>query len=89
MDNEGRQFSTDELAHVTNVTRRTIQRWSSSGKIGAPYRTPGGRPYYTSAHVLEILPHLDEAGLVRLIESRMSSFQPQASEGPEDTNITE
>ena len=89
LDNEGRQFSTDEIAHIASVTRRTIQRWSGSGRITLPYRTPGNRPYYTASHIKQILPHLDDQGVARLIEQRMSTYEasPDADE-VDDANQT-
>ena len=56
-------LDTNDIAQIAGVSRRTVQRWRSSGKLSEePYRGPAGWPYYTASQatliVRDILPHL-------------------------------
>lgn len=84
-------FTTDQVAWILEVSRRTIQRWDAKEKIAKPWRTPGGRAYYSMEHVRAMLPHLEAAAVKRLVDRRMATYVASGDEEgePEPSEETE
>ena len=45
-------YKSSEFAQKIGVSARTLRRWDEMGTFRA-YRTPSGRPYYTSKHYMQ------------------------------------
>lgn len=45
-------YKSSEFAQKIGVSARTLRRWDDTGTFRA-YRTPSGRPYYTSKHYMQ------------------------------------
>lgn len=50
MENKGKTYSQKQFAELIGVTPRTLLNWSKKGVL-VPYRTIGGKIYYTDDHV--------------------------------------
>lgn len=53
METKGKTYTQKQFANLIGVTPRTLLNWSKKGVL-VPYRTLGGKIYYTDEHV-EIL----------------------------------
>jgi DNA-binding transcriptional MerR regulator len=67
---EAEIYKSSEFAQKIGVSARTLRRWDEMGTFRA-YRTPSGRPYYTSKHYIQYT-HL---GLGNLKEAKDNKKQ--------------
>lgn len=50
METKGKTYTQKQFANLIGVTPRTLLNWSKKGVL-VPYRTIGGKIYYTDEHV--------------------------------------
>ena len=49
-----KRYTIRDFAKIVGVSEMTLHRWAKAGKL-VPYRTLGGKPYYTDSHLQQVL----------------------------------